>query len=323
MNIGVLEKAEYLANMTINSENQISLGSDFRHEEQRASDDENQRDQLGIFGEWQGGFNDKLYLTAGLRYDDNQDFGEHLSGRISGAYLSEYEHVTLKYRSSAGTGFRAPSLSEIAFNNGPFASGEAAMTELREESSEGVEVGIEAYFNNDAHAELVVFYQEILDQIFFDLETFSGYLQGEGKSRSHGVEVSGGVPLGGGLELGLGLLYNETQTDEGLQRLRRPRLSGNLSLSGHWLEDRLKAFINYRTARNRLDVGREPLEDYGVFNASLQYDWSDHINTFIRIENAADRDYQEVNFFNTAERAIYAGCKIEPLVGPRRGEEYG
>src|SRR5690606_20290366 len=89
-------------------------------------------------------FGDAFFLSAGARYDDNEDFGTHTSLRISGAYVQDLAGgASLKYRASYGTGFRPPSLYEITFNRGSFASPPASDVVLKEESSRGYDVGIE------------------------------------------------------------------------------------------------------------------------------------------------------------------------------------
>ena len=79
------------------------------------------RDQEGYYLEYQGGFGNQLFVTAGARYDDNDDFGTHTSYRASGAYLIAVADGELKLKATYGTGFRAPSLYEIAYQRSPFA----------------------------------------------------------------------------------------------------------------------------------------------------------------------------------------------------------
>lgn len=58
--------------------------------------------------------NDKLQLGLGLRYEDYSDFGDTLNGKIASKLdLNE----TLSFRASVSSGFRAPSMQQIYFNN--------------------------------------------------------------------------------------------------------------------------------------------------------------------------------------------------------------
>ena len=97
------------------------------------------RDQNGYYFEYQGAFDDALFLSLGARYDDNEDFGSHTSARVSLAYVQGLaSDRSLKYRASVGTGFRAPSLFELAYNRGPFAFPPAAGFALTEETQRGL-----------------------------------------------------------------------------------------------------------------------------------------------------------------------------------------
>ncbi len=79
---------------------------------------------------------DNLFLSAALRYDDYEGFGETINYKIAASLkLTE----TLKLRSSYNTGFRAPSMQQLYFNN--------ISTQIRGESA--VTVGT---FRNDSPA---------------------------------------------------------------------------------------------------------------------------------------------------------------------------
>ena len=47
------------------------------------------RKNQGAFVELLSDFSQAFFLTAGLRYDDNEDFGANTSFRLSAAYLVE------------------------------------------------------------------------------------------------------------------------------------------------------------------------------------------------------------------------------------------
>ena len=106
----------------------------------------------------------------------------------------------MKYRASVGTGFRAPSLFEITYNERPVGVyPPAAATPLKEETSQGYDLGIEYAADNGLHFEVTYFDQEIEDAIvyFFDSATFDdGYLLSIGTSTSKGVELGVYAPFG-------------------------------------------------------------------------------------------------------------------------------
>jgi vitamin B12 transporter len=227
--------------------------------------------------------------------------------------LSLSDANTLKFRASLGSGFRAPSPFEVDYNAGPFAYPPASTTLLSEENSEGYELGIEFFGGDRLTLEVVYFDQDIENAIEFDLATFSGYVQSQGVSNSQGVELGATVHLTDNWQASGNYTYNDTEQPDGLQRLRRPKHLANLGLN--FVSDDRKWLASgfYRSARDTVDsngFARSALEDYGVFDLSLRYRYSENIEIFARLENAFDEQYQEVLDYNSADRSSYIGVKL-------------
>ncbi len=274
-----------------------------------------ERDQQGYFVEYQVSPVDALFVTAGVRYDDNDDFGDHVSYRVTSAYLQELsDGATLKYHGSYGTGFRAPSLSELAYNNGPFAFGAAAGLALDEETSKGFDLGLEYFAANGLELGVTYFNQRIEDEIFFDLVSFTGYLQAKGDSKSTGVELFFDYPLCEQWRLLGNATYNDTETPNDVQRIRRPEKIANLGVEFSSADQRFKLFTNLRYSAASEDelfgIGRLDLDDYVVLDVSANYKLTEQAEIYGRIENAGNVDYEEVTGFNASGSAVYAGVRF-------------
>jgi vitamin B12 transporter len=229
---------------------------------------------------------------------------------LSLAYVQDLgQGAALKYRASVGTGFRAPSLYEIAYNSGPFALPPAAGVALTEEESKGYDVGLE-YSAPGLRFELTYFDQEIEDEIFFDLTAFAGYLQSPGTSTSKGVEVAAEWPLGERWSLLANWTRNDAENSANEQRLRRPKNIGNFGLWFRGAEERFSFIANYRLAKDSIDIGGVALDDYEVLDLSGNYEFGGGFELFGRIENAADEQYQEILGHNTTGRAAYLGARL-------------
>ena len=162
---GELKRVEYIGDSPINEMLRLVYGVDWEEEVIDTSD--LSRTQTGVYLEAQGTIDDAFFLTAGLRHDDNDDFGNHTSVRLSAAYIRPLGDNEIKFRTSYGTGFRAPSLFEVDYNNGPFAFPPASETELKEETSKGYEVGVEFLLKDGSNYQIIYFDQDIEDAIFF------------------------------------------------------------------------------------------------------------------------------------------------------------
>ncbi|NOX70389.1 MAG: TonB-dependent receptor [Gammaproteobacteria bacterium] len=312
---GDLSRVEYTGSVKPTDAMTFVYGVEFQQEEIISNGARTDRDQIGYYAEYQGKINDRFFISAGARFDDNDDFGKHTSTRVSAAYVQDLQGgATLKYRASIGTGFRAPSLFEVAYNIGPFAFPPASGVTLTEESSSGYDVGLEYRSAEGLAVELTYFDQQIEDEIFFDLSGFSGYLQALGDSQSRGVEFALEVPLHERWNVVSNLTYNDTETTDGQQRIRRPKYLANLGIRFRSSNEKLRLLANYRLSRDSVDeifgVGRVPLEDYEVLDISGAYNVNESFEVYARLENVLDKDYQEVVGFNTPGRAGYAGVRF-------------
>jgi len=307
---GEITRFEYTGSYKGSEGSTLVYGLDVQEEELVSDDGPQSRDNKGYYLEYQGAFQNAVFVSLGARYDDNDDFGTHTSSRLSLAYVQERGGNSIKYRASVGTGFRAPSLYEIAYNNGPFAFPPAAGLTLTEESSQGYDVGIEYDIANGAHFEVTYFDQEIEDEVFFDLANFSGYLQSPGITTSKGFEIAANLPLGARWSLLANWLDNEATDAANQQRVQRPESLGNIGVMLRGADERLSFIANYRVARDSIDSGNVAIDDYEVLDLSMSFAATEGFEVFARIENATDEEYQEVVGYNTAERSVYGGVRF-------------
>ena len=269
------------------------------------------QEQLGAYIELQGSLAESFYYTAGFRRDDNDDFGKHNTYRLTSAYLINIGDAdVIKLKASYQTGFRAPSLFEIDFN-ATTTQEPAASEVLQEETSEGFEIGFAYHGGSGLFAEAVYFDQEIDQEISFDLVNFSGYLQESGISSSNGVELTVEYPTSNNFTLLANLTYNDTENSDGNQRIRRPEKLANLGLRWIALDGRLNLNGNWRLAKDSVDSGQIPLDDYDIVNLTASFNVSDLVEVFARAENILDEDYVEVTGFNTAGAAFYGGVRLQ------------
>lgn len=306
---GQLERWEYVGSVKKLPGFDLVFGVDLEQEE----NDLAERDNEGYYLEVLSNFSDSLYLTAGVRRDHNDDYGNHQSYRVSAAYLITLPGGVLKLRSSFGSGFRAPSLYEVAYNSGPFAYPPASLVRLGEETSKGLEAGIEYAGDNGLQLEFVVFEQRVEDAIYFDLSAYSGYLQDLGRSDSTGFELVGSYPLLPGLSLQGNYTYNETERPNGQPRLRRPEHLANVGLSYRSGNERLYLHGFWRATRDAIDEvfgSAVALEDTAVLDLGGNYRFSDSIELYARLENALDDRFQEVVDYRAPGRASYLGIRV-------------
>ena len=307
---GELSRLEYLGSAT----NLPGFNLVFGMDREEARNGDVSRDNDGYFLEYLSDFSESFFITAGIRRDDNDDFGSNTSHRVSATYLVDLNNSgVVKFKAALGTGFRAPSPYEIAYNTGPWSYPPASNTILSQEESEGYEFGVEYVLGNSIHLEAVYFDQKVVDAIYYDLATYSGYLQDIGTSTSQGIELTADLQLTDSLRLRSNYTYNDTERPNGLQRRRRPETLINLGLSYTGMNDRLNINGYYRVSRDAIDeVGATliDLDNFEVLDISASYRVNDSISVYARLENAFDEDYEEITDYFSPDRAAYIGIKF-------------
>lgn len=308
--VGELTRWEYLGAFHELPGFDLVLGAD-REEE---SGDGAVRGNRGYHVEVISDFSDTLFLSAGARRDDSDAFGRHTSYRLSAAWLADAGAAgAVRLKASLGTGFRAPSPYESAYNSGPFALPPAAGTALKEETAAGRQLGVEYRPNPSLRLEAVYFDQETTDAIRFDLAGFSGYLQDDGVSESSGWELSGEYAVTDDLKLSGNITLNDAVRPDGARRPLRPKRLVNAGLSWTRGDGRLSFDAFYRGAAGAVAESggaTTAMEDFGVLDAGLRYRISDGVELSARIENALDEDYREIIDYNSPGRAAYAGVRL-------------
>jgi len=311
------QQIDYLGHWRQSEMLSLVYGAELQRDSMNTGTGDESRDQEGYFLEYKGGFNDNIFVTAGARYTDNEDFGTKTTYRTGAVYLVTAGEGEFKIKGTYGTGFRAPSLNEIAYNdyvNSSDIPPDPLLPELGAEESKGYDAGVGYFATSGWYVDVVYFDQKIDDEIFFDPNYDpiipTGYLQADGETESSGVEVTTEVPINQMLTLANNYTYTDTQDFDGEQRRRAPKHLGNIGLLITPWDDRLQININYRIARDIADEFGASLDDYEVLDIAASYQVLDDLQVFARVENATDEEYQDIPNYRTSEIAGYAGVRV-------------
>lgn len=269
------------------------------------------RDQLGVYTEIKWAPLDSLTVAAGARTDDNDDFGRHNSIRLTGVAVQTLNDSTLKYKVSYGTGFRAPSLYEVAYNAGPYAYGLAASTQLKEEQSTGLDVGIEWFMATDLHLQATYFRQTVEDEIFFDLEAYTGYLQDNGKGLVSGLELSADWAVNTGLSVAANATMMNSERPDGSARIYRPDNQAALSIRYSHPQHKLSGQVAMQYRGESRGIVNQTIDGYTALSFKLQYALTPSLKPYLRVENAFNADTREIPGYFASRAAIYAGLSYQ------------
>jgi vitamin B12 transporter len=280
---------------------------------------ERQRGRMAYTGEWRGGFADRLFLTAGIRRDDNDNFQDFTTWRAAASLVLSELH--LRPHASVGTAVKLPTMFE-QFGTSPFFVPNPALTP---EESFGWDAGVELnVFKGLAILDVTYFRANLTDKINGTAPgprpgTFTS-VNLPGESTREGVEVAARVKLTRDLTLGGAYTYVDARTPTGEREFRRPPHAGRADLAYVFSGGRGTATLGAVYNGSQDDIAfqmpfffptqRVTLDHYWLVNATVSYKLHPGVEVFGRVENALDQHYQEVFGFESGPLAAYAGLKL-------------
>jgi vitamin B12 transporter len=264
------------------------------------------------YGELQSHSGEHWFSALNVRYDDNSRFGGKATWRFAPEWVIADSDTRLK--ASVGTGFKAPTLSEL-FQSFP-AFFFFANPNLKPESSTGYDAGFEQGFDHDVtRLGVTYYYNRIRDLIATDV-TGTTYAN-VGRATTDGIEsFITCQPL---RQLSLRLDYTYTQaTDDVLHEelLRRPKHKGNLNATWR-ASDALLLNASVLTVSGWVDGNRDfsiprlQAPGYTTVNLAASLDLGRQWAVFGRIDNLLDRHYENPVGFLQPGIGVFAGIRTQ------------
>jgi vitamin B12 transporter len=309
LNTGARTKVDWQGALKFSSAQTLVLGAEHARDEISMPLSASTRINSG-YVELQSQLTQGLYSALNVRYDDNDRFGSKVTYRVAPVYVIKDTGTRLK--ASLGSGFKAPTLSELFQDFPPFFF---ANPNLKPESSVGYDAGIEqSVLQDKVRMGATYFHNRIRDLITSDI-TFTTYAN-IGRATTQGVESF--VSYEPFKELSVRADYTYTEaTDDILHQelLRRPKHKA--SLSGDWHPTQgLSVSATALTVGSWVDGNRDfsvPRLDaapYTVVNLAASFDISSHLTVFGRIDNLFDRHFENPVGFLQPTLGAYAGIKV-------------
>jgi vitamin B12 transporter len=248
---------------------------------------------------------ERLKLTGAMRFDDTGDFGAKVTGRVSGALDAGAGFIL---SAAGGTGFKAPSISQAVCD---FCVSSRPFPALRPETAEGYEAAIGwASADRRIEARATVYRLGVDDQITYvvDPGTFESVYVNVARTATDGVELEARARLGQGFDLGLAWAWTDARDETtGARLLRVPEQAGSATLG--WTGRRLSGALTVRGEGDQDDAGGiRP----GFITANLNGAWvlTEAVTLTVRLENLADRRYQQVFGYGEPGRSGFVGIRL-------------
>jgi len=318
--------------------NELILAADYEREEFMqhdplfsANNQDEDRDVIGYVAQYLAEPMETLTISASVRHDDNSDFDNVTTWRISGAYTITSSGTRL--HSSLGTGHKAPTFTEL-FGFFPEVFSFRGNEDLKPEESIGWDFGVEQSFADGRFvADLTYFSDKLKDEIStaFDFDPvtsafFSTPVNLDGNSRRKGLEASVSAAATGALAISASYTYTDTRQPESqagqVREIRRPRETAAINADYEFREKRAGLNLNVSYTGQQDDSFFDPvtfmpgsveLSDYWLVNLAGRIALSERLELRARVENMFDEEYEDVFGYRNPGIGAYAGVRINFL----------
>ena len=259
----------------------------------------------------------RLSGVGGLRYVHNDSFGDRAVPRVAVTFLARRGGQRLsgtRLRFSYAQGIKEPRFEESFGISGVFPSD--PNPNLKPEENRAFEAGFEERLFDGKYAlSAVYFNNQFRNQIEFTTnpKDFNGQYVNVNRSMAHGAEVVFQGHMTHRVSLNSAYNYTSTQILEaplctpqnfcdpllaaGKPLIRRPRHSGSLLLNylgSRWGGNLGGSFVGRRPDSDFLGLGINHAAGYARVDLGGWYAINAHVTSYINVENALNKQYEEV-----------------------------
>jgi vitamin B12 transporter len=302
-------KIDWQGNIRLAAEEKLVLGAEHQRDEMTVPISASTTIDSG-YAELQSSFAGSFFNTLSVRYDDNDRFGGKVTYRVAPAYL--IIDTGTKLKASVGTGFKAPTLSQM-FQNFPdfnfFGN-----PNLKPESSLGYDVGFEQALASDTVRFGATYFRNDIRNLIDDNADFTS-LTNVGRAVTDGVESF--VSWRAAKNLDARLDYTYTQATDQIahqELLRRPKHKFDLDTSWHAtsrlsIDAVLVAVSSWIDGNRDFSISRLTAPGYATVDLAASFDVTSNLSVYGRVNNLLDRHYQDPVGFLQPSVGAFAGVK--------------
>jgi vitamin B12 transporter len=304
-------KIDWQGNIRLAADEKLVLGAEHQRDEMSVPTSARTTIDSG-YAELQSSLGDAVFNTLSVRYDDNDRFGGKVTYRVAPAYV--IQETGTKFKASVGTGFKAPTLSQM-FQSFP-AFDFFANPNLKPESSLGYDLGFEQALQSGAVRFGATYFRNDIKNLIADNVDFTTNVN-VGRAVTEGVESFVSYQPVKDLAFRLDYTYTEA-TDEILHEelLRRPKHKASLITAWH-ATDRLSLNATLLSVGSWIDGNRDfsnprlTAPGYTTMDLAAGFDLTRNLTLYGRVNNLFDRHYQNPVGFLQPSLGAYAGIKAK------------
>jgi vitamin B12 transporter len=252
---------------------------------------------------------DALTVFGAVRVDDSSEDSARTSGRLAASYA--IETTGTRFHASWSNGHKQPSfysLGDTLVGN----------PDLKVETSETVEVGIEQRLLGDRLSAAVTAFRSSYDDLIdFDFATFR--LVNRARADIDGIEAALNASVGATLTMRVhatvsDIELRDPQGGADATLLYRPERYGGLQIAWQPFETwSLHGQVQHVGSRagSAVPTGALTLNSYERVDVALSHDVRSLATLFLAVDNVLDEDYQEAVGFPSAGRQFRVGAALK------------
>ncbi|HEV2045650.1 MAG TPA: TonB-dependent receptor, partial [Chthoniobacterales bacterium] len=311
LNRGDRIKFDWQGNIALAEHHALLLGVEDQEDRLLESPISVENGNVAGFAELQSEIVHDLFAAASVRYDENERFGGKATWRIAPSYL--VPKIGTKFKASYGTGFKAPSLTQLFVSFPAFNF--FANPNLQPEESEGYDFGFEQPLVQDRVRFGATYFHNEIKNLINANATFTS-LENVGRATTDGAEVFASLSLTDRFKFRADYTYTDATDDRtGLELLRRPKHRASFN-AGWRLIDRLSLsatllYVGSQVDGNRsFSIQRLNTDPYFVVNVAAEYAVGKGVTLFARADNLFDRRYEDPTGFQRPGFGFFAGVRV-------------
>ncbi|MCX8027252.1 MAG: TonB-dependent receptor [Thermodesulfovibrionales bacterium] len=249
-----------------------------------------------------------MILNIGIRNDSHSIFGSKTTFKIGGLY--NIQDIDTIIRLSYGTGFKAPTLNELYYND-PW--GSIGNLNLKPEKSKGWDVGIEKYFLDKKFTVSVTYFNQRYTDLIEWVETPPGSWtwtpQNVSEATVKGLEGIIKTSITDYITIDAGYTYLDAKDEEGQRLSRRPENKATFTLNYKKKDFNINTQYIYVGKRYDKSITGY-LDSYNLLNLSATYKVSNNLNLYLRLHNLLNEKYEEIKGFGSHGISLYGGVRF-------------
>jgi vitamin B12 transporter len=295
--------ATWLNQFKITDAHELMIGSDYRLDQVNSDTqyDKNSRYDVGVFTQLKSRFWDNHFLNASVRWDENQAFGNAVTGNIGWRDNWQWDkNNTISTFASFGNAFKAPTFNELYYPNFGNAN-------LKAEQSKSVEIGLAGDHHKWLQWELRAYHTTINNLIntVMNPNTFLYSAQNVNKAQIDGLEAGISTQIQGwNSKLNMNVL---NPRDKATNLLLPSRTTQTLSfdLSKSFGAFDVGSYIMAQNNRYNDAANTTRVAGYVTVDFRTVYHITNNWQLSAKLNNVLDERYQTVNTYNTAGRNFF------------------